>query len=79
MPERSICRTPEGEAGAKGGYDRLLAPLPVKRELEPCRLEGAGASVKSFIIWCVLGVAVLVGFLIGSRVAPDLPKGTDMQ
>lgn len=31
--------------------------------------------IKSFIIWCVLGVAVLIGFLIGSVAPGEMPKG----
>lgn len=39
--------------------------------------------VKSFILWSVLGVAVLVGLLIGAVEAWEMPKaerrGTDLQ
>jgi hypothetical protein len=51
--------------------------------MEQCRREGVMVYVKSFILWCVLGVAVLIGLLIGSVDVWEMPKaerrGTDLQ
>lgn len=47
------------------------------------QLRGIMAHLKSFIVWSVLGIAVLIGLLIGAVATGNIPKdkegGTDVQ